>query len=217
MAVTYTPNYNLSKYDAGDTGWDTGINSNFDIIDSTLADLQNQINDITNTLDPTYLRLDGTNTPTANISFDNYRIINLGDPVDDQDAVNLRYLQESLRLPAPIISGDSSVYENNNITNTIDNYDPGYSYSVSFSDPLLTGYISGDTIYINAGDITDNVDHTVTMSVTVTPITGIGLPSTTNKDITVIYVSLVADDAIILADTTYTADNLDEIYNGTLV
>ena len=117
-------------------------------------------------------------------------------------------------LEAPQLSGDSEVFESDSITNTITNYDPLASYSVTFSDPLLSGSISGDTITINAGDITDNQDHIVNMTVTVSKI-GYYSNSTT-KAITVKYYEGVADDALLISGSTYTAGSFDVINNGTL-
>ena len=216
MAVTYTTNYNLSKYDAGDTGWDTGINGNFDTIDATLHDLQTQINDITDTLDPTYLRLDGTNSPTANIDLANKRVTNAGDPVDPQDYTTKSYVDYFVSLDAPILSGTDHVYENNSATNTIDNYNTDYTYTLSFSDPLLTGSIdSSGVITIDAGDITDGVNHNVDMTVTVSAPRRIS--ASTTKTIEVRYISLVSDDAVLLEGTTYIASNIDYMYNGELI
>lgn len=49
--------------------------------------------------DTTYLRVDGTNQMTANLNFGNFKGINLADPTNPKDAVNLETLQ------AAVISG----------------------------------------------------------------------------------------------------------------
>jgi hypothetical protein len=43
-----------------------------------------------------YLRLDGTNNPTANIDFNGFRIVDLGNPVDPQDAATKDYVDDTV-------------------------------------------------------------------------------------------------------------------------
>jgi hypothetical protein len=45
--------------------------------------------------DQDYLRLDGENVPARDIYWNNQRLKDLADPIDDQDAVNLRTLRDS--------------------------------------------------------------------------------------------------------------------------
>ena len=46
--------------------------------------------------DDVFIRLDGGSTPISDIPFGNHKIIDLHDPSDPQDAVNLRYLETSI-------------------------------------------------------------------------------------------------------------------------
>ncbi len=117
-------------------------------------------------------------------------------------------------LPPPEISGDSEVLENNTIQNTITNYDSGALYTVSFDNPLLSGSISGDTITINAGDITDEQDHIVNMTVSVQKAGYYG--NSTTKAIRVKYYVGDTDDAFLISGVSYTTDNFDEINDGSI-
>jgi hypothetical protein len=46
MAQSYTTNFQFVKYDRGDTGWDVGVNDNWDQLDLLLLELENE--DVTN-------------------------------------------------------------------------------------------------------------------------------------------------------------------------
>lgn len=115
---------------------------------------------------------------------------------------------------APTIS-TTDINENQTGIHTISNYNSDYSYTVIEQDSLIdTISISGSSINITAGNITDGVNHSVTYKIGVYK-EGYILTCTT-VTFTIIYVPLVSDDALLWESTTYIDNNFDEVEGGAI-
>lgn len=91
-------------------GGPTQLNVNVDTVtNTTFINGSNEVAVDLTTLSTIYWRLDGTNWPTANMPVNpnggpyTNRLINVGDPVNPQDAVTLNYLNNNLSIPYDLL------------------------------------------------------------------------------------------------------------------
>jgi len=101
--------------------------------------------------DPDFLAIDGSNTPTSNIDWGGFRITNLGDPTDLQDAVNKYYVDHAVTALGAryyILSTDSGIADYK-LTSLTASTGPEQSISVS---KLTDGQYIAGWISPNAGE-----------------------------------------------------------------
>ena len=106
----------------------------------------------------------------------------------------------SVTEPPSLSSVSTTINENSSTTVTITDYSQYVDYSVDTLDPLIvTASVTGNTITINGEDITDGTNKTGTIRVNAK---APGLPVSDWVEVTVnvIYVPIVADDAIQVVD-----------------
>ena len=104
----------------------------------------------------------------------------------------------------PVLAIGSTVNENDSLQGTITNYDSNATYFFTTGFGSIK-YVDGNTFYYYAGDITDNVDHTVTVNCYATK-PGELRSENTILTITVKYVPMIADDAYVDNLTTNDAE-----------
>lgn len=99
--------------------------------------------------DATYLRLDGTNTPTANLTMGNFRLMNVGTATVGTDAINRnvgdgRYLQLTGASP---MSGNLSLNSLFNVTNL-----PTQAYLIASNDNAASiRYVNSAITFLGVG------------------------------------------------------------------
>ena len=123
---------------------------------------------------------------------------------------------KSNEIETPIIEGGVEITENQSgLQNTITNYNSNYNYSVTSSNnALLQPSLSGDTITYAAGDITDDQDHIIQVTITVT--NNDGDSTHIIREMKVKYLNVVTDDAINYENATYTENYTDKIEGGSI-
>jgi len=89
--------------------------------------VDNSSNVVHSEIDPLSIHRNGSNSPTANINWGGHRITNLADPVNDQDAVTLKYFNDNNGVSSStgVFGGGIYSYDQTNIIDYIDITSPG--------------------------------------------------------------------------------------------
>ena len=133
----------------------------------------------------------------------------VADAVEDDEAVNKKQLDNmTTKTESPKLSLNSiSINERGISSVNIINYDSRLDYYVQSTDNnLATGIVTSDGILqITTGDITDSVNHNITIGVQAKA-GGLPISDLTNIDVTVVYVPEVSDTTI---QVTNISDDLE--------
>ena len=148
----------------------------------------------------------------ANINGDPNQKFKVANATEDDEAVNKKQLDSmTTKTESPKLSLNSiSINESDKGLVNVTNYDSRLDYYVQSTDNnLATGIVTSDgTLQITTGDITDSVNHDVTLGVQ-SKAAGIPISDLTNIDVTVVYVPAVSDTTIQVIDI-----NSDLEYNN---
>ena len=148
----------------------------------------------------------------ANINGDPNQKFKVANATEDDEAVNKKQLDNmTTKTESPKLSLNSiSINERDKGSVNVTNYDSRLDYYVQSTDNnLATGIVTSDgTLQITTGDITDSVNHDVTLGVQ-SKAAGIPISDLTNIDVTVVYVPAVSDTTIQVIDI-----NSDLEYNN---
>ena len=148
----------------------------------------------------------------ANINGDPNQKFKVANATEDDEAVNKKQLDNmTTKTESPKLSLNSiSINESDKGSVNVTNYDSRLDYYVQSTDNnLVTGIVTSDgTLQITTGDITDSVNHDVTLGVQ-SKAAGIPISDLTNIDVTVVYVPAVSDTTIQVIDI-----NSDLEYNN---
>ena len=139
----------------------------------------------------------------ANLNGDASQRFKVAVAIGNVDAVNKKQLDnKTTKTESPKLSLNSiSINETNKGSVNVTNYDSRLDYYVQSTDSnLATGTVTSyGVLQITTGDITDGVNHAVTLGVQAKA-AGISISDLTNIDVTVVYVPAVSDTTIQVVD-----------------